>query len=586
MEAFNLAQLTKEMVVGSIRELGDPAQVTARVVHSTLLARLKGRSLPDHEVQEAAVETCRGAMAGMVLTECPLPRGAAAILAAVPKTAREAGVDDRLVAIAGIEGMADVKRFTTPEVLGRISQRLEEVRRGAGAAFDRLCADGGARQRPDAEGDPEGADASADEQYAGFEQLLYLVAHLNRRAIESRALTEFWPILAESLTSQFGCERASLFLLKDGKLRSEFAVGLEEHVELEVGQGMAGFVIQQGKSIRANDPYKDPRFDPSIDRKTGYKTKNILVSAFYHKGRAVGIVELLSKEGGFTRDDARTLEWLSPHVGFLLYEMDLADEKRRLDIQVAQASKMADLGFLVAGVVHDLSHPVMNLLTGAELLRQTAPPDSPLRGTIRRMEKSARSCEATLRHLMDLARGDEFKLEEVSLEEVLRETLELVDTQARMNKVAVRAELQPDLPKVLAAKNPLRRVFLNLFVNALHAMPEPEGGTLTVSAHTEGGRVRMRVEDTGIGIDPEHLPRLFEKFFTTRGQSGTGLGLSICRDIVEKCGGSLEAHSEGRGKGAVFAVCLPVRPGSRSAGELVSASGTSAPSRATRGPAV
>ncbi|MFH1725135.1 MAG: hypothetical protein ABII00_11020 [Elusimicrobiota bacterium] len=141
MEAFNLAQLTKEMVVKSIRALGDPAQVAAGVLNGTLLARLKGRGLSNREVEEAVIETARGAMAGMVLMESSLPRGAAAILAILSKTARQAGVNEPLVVIAGIKGMADVRRFTTAETLDQISRRLEETRRGAGGVFDRSRAE-------------------------------------------------------------------------------------------------------------------------------------------------------------------------------------------------------------------------------------------------------------------------------------------------------------------------------------------------------------------------------------------------------------------------------------------------------------
>lgn len=141
METFNLAQLTKEMVVNSIRHLADPGRISAGVVHSTLLARLKGHKLSNYEIQEAVIEVCRGAMAGMLLMECPLPKGAAEILKTVARTAVEAEVDDKLMSIAAIKGMADVKRFVTPEALRKISDQLEATRRGAGGVFDRFSVD-------------------------------------------------------------------------------------------------------------------------------------------------------------------------------------------------------------------------------------------------------------------------------------------------------------------------------------------------------------------------------------------------------------------------------------------------------------
>ncbi len=146
METFNLSQLTKEMVVNTIRGLADPAEASANVVHSTLLARLKGHKLSNYEIQEAVIEACRGGMVGLVLMECSLPRGAAAILKKLVRTAKDAVVDDKLVSVAAIKGIADVKRFTTPDILARIGDRLEKTRSGAGDVFDRFVVELNAHQ--------------------------------------------------------------------------------------------------------------------------------------------------------------------------------------------------------------------------------------------------------------------------------------------------------------------------------------------------------------------------------------------------------------------------------------------------------
>lgn len=141
METFNLAQLTKEMVVGQIKNIADPVLVGAEVVRGTLLARLQGRALPEHELQEAVIEICRGAITGMLLMESPLPRAAAAIFGCACAAAKAAGVDRDLVAIAALKGISDIRRFTTPAVLGEIRGRLESVRPGAAAHFDRFLKD-------------------------------------------------------------------------------------------------------------------------------------------------------------------------------------------------------------------------------------------------------------------------------------------------------------------------------------------------------------------------------------------------------------------------------------------------------------
>jgi len=141
METFNLAQLTKEMVVGQLRNIEDPTRLAAEVVRGTLIARLKGRKLSNFEIQEAVSEICRGAIQGMILMKCHIARGAARTLMAAEAAAREARVDQELVAIAAIKGISDARRFVTPDALGEIRQHVEGVRHGGGQVLDHFCVD-------------------------------------------------------------------------------------------------------------------------------------------------------------------------------------------------------------------------------------------------------------------------------------------------------------------------------------------------------------------------------------------------------------------------------------------------------------
>ena len=139
MEPFNLAQLTKAMVVSQLRKLQDPTLVAADVVRGTILARLKNSQLSPRALHEAVAEICRGAVAGMVLMECPLPRGGAAILRMALDAARLSGLDADATAYAALCGIADAKRFAPPETLQAMSERINTVRLGSGETFLRLC---------------------------------------------------------------------------------------------------------------------------------------------------------------------------------------------------------------------------------------------------------------------------------------------------------------------------------------------------------------------------------------------------------------------------------------------------------------
>jgi signal transduction histidine kinase len=140
----------------------------------------------------------------------------------------------------------------------------------------------------------------------------------------------------------------------------------------------------------------------------------------------------------------------------------------------------------------------------------------------------------------------------------LNDTLKLVKNQLMLSTVELETELPTDLPLVSGERKGLRQAFLNLFINAIQAMPK--GGTLIIRAYVPDAQpwVKVDVVDTGLGIASENLPRLFEPFFTTKEVGrGTGLGLAVTYSILQKHGGRIEVHST-LGQGSTFSVSLPV----------------------------
>jgi len=151
------------------------------------------------------------------------------------------------------------------------------------------------------------------------------------------------------------------------------------------------------------------------------------------------------------------------------------------------------------------------------------------------------------------------KIEPVNLNDVLESTTMLAEHQLTVGNVQVTKELDPDLPTIQANPGQLQQVFMNLIINAHHAMPE--GGKLAVRTGTvPGGRAFVEIEDTGVGISPEDVGRIFDPFYTTKEEGkGTGLGLSISRNIIESHGGMIGVQST-LGVGTIFRVVLPEAP--------------------------
>ncbi len=228
--------------------------------------------------------------------------------------------------------------------------------------------------------------------------------------------------------------------------------------------------------------------------------------------------------------------------------------------QLIQSGKIAAIGTLTAGIAHELNNPVNNIVLTAEALKE----DFSRLGQEEAMElikdllvQSERASEI-VRNLLDFSRSEQPVFERVDLGRIIRDTLKLLQNQIALSGVEVERDLPPKLPIIYGDPKTLQQVFLNLFVNAIQAMKN--GGMLAIKASSEDGGHWLKVEvaDTGIGIEPEDLPHIFEPFYSTKEVGrGTGLGLSVSYGIVQKHGGHLEVKSQ-KGKGATFTVVLPV----------------------------
>ena len=222
----------------------------------------------------------------------------------------------------------------------------------------------------------------------------------------------------------------------------------------------------------------------------------------------------------------------------------MLDELKIRQEQLLQSRKMAAVGTLTSGVAHELNNPLNNISLTVETLLDD------FDETGRRAEEEAaqdiftqvQRASATVRNLLDFTRKDQPVFTAVSIPELLEASLKLVGNELALARVEPQLDVAPDLPRVNGNPRNLEQVFLNLFLNAMEAMPD--GGTLSVSAAREDGFVRVAVRDTGSGIPPEHLDKIFEPFFTTKeAGEGTGLGLSVSYSIVEKHGGGSRSRA-------------------------------------------
>ena len=220
-------------------------------------------------------------------------------------------------------------------------------------------------------------------------------------------------------------------------------------------------------------------------------------------------------------------------------------ERTQMEEQLRIAEKMASLGLLAAGVAHEVNTPLTGISSYTQMLLENADPADPRTPLLEKIEKQTFRAARIVNGLLNLSRPNAADASErtvVDLNEVISDVISLLEHQFEKGSVKIRRELHASPVNVVAYEFKLQQVFLNLFLNARDAMPS--GGWLTVSTRIEGTEAVAEVADTGSGIAPEHLPRIYDPFFTTKplGQ-GTGLGLSITYGIVREHEATIQCDS-------------------------------------------
>ena len=368
----------------------------------------------------------------------------------------------------------------------------------------------------------------------------------------------------------------------DGKLYIVESHGITPELQVEAlasGARVASRVATSREpALIQNDLAADPRF---ADLQSFNRVRSSIVYPLIAGERLVGVLNInrVSTPRPFRKQDLERASVLASQVF-------LALENRRLLQSVATSERLAGIGQLAAGVSHEINNPVACVLANHAFLRDRlgefarfdalfdAGADLPtlrrsreelggsafvaeVREVLGEAEEGATRIRDIVRDMRSLARNDEEKATIVDLNETIRSALRVAGAEIR-HRATVVTEFGADVD-VLGSAGRLSQVFVNLLVNAAQAIGERAGQSnqIRVVTRREGDRVVAEVSDTGPGILPGHLPRLFEAFFTTKGATtGTGLGLSISRDIVRRCGGELRVESP-PGQGAKFSLELP-----------------------------
>jgi two-component system, NtrC family, sensor kinase len=243
-------------------------------------------------------------------------------------------------------------------------------------------------------------------------------------------------------------------------------------------------------------------------------------------------------------------------VQAIVLEQDIT-EKRRLEANLIQNEKLAAVGQLAAGVAHEINNPLSAIIANAQILRSELDPNNKdAMESVDLIEMAGMRASQVVRNLLGFARKETYDFTVIDLNETISSSLSLIQHEVISRPIKLTCDLGEDLPKIKASRDHLQGVWINMILNAIDAMDGGEG-EIHVSTRYQINEFRVNIQDTGKGIAPERISRIFEPFYTTKSSGrGTGLGLSVCHRIIKQHGGYIQVESN-PGVGTKFVIVLP-----------------------------
>jgi two-component system NtrC family sensor kinase len=297
---------------------------------------------------------------------------------------------------------------------------------------------------------------------------------------------------------------------------------------------------------------------------------NTFVEEFYRVRQNAGIHNLYKFRLGTHAGDTRVANVaIAPLVtkrfnviGRIIIIDDIT-ERIGLESQLSQAEKMSSIGLLAAGVAHEVNTPLAVISSYAQMLAKQVSGDEKKSSLLEKITRQTFRASEIVNNLLNFSRTSGTEFAQIDINKIIVDTLALLEHQFKTGRVKVQDDLAANLPPIHGNPGKLQQVFLNLFLNAKDAMHE--GGVLKVSTSNNATGVHVSVVDSGSGIAPEHIARIYDPFFTTKTTNGsgerrgTGLGLSVTYGIIQEHAGKIRVESQ-PGAGTQFHLDFPVIP--------------------------
>ena len=403
--------------------------------------------------------------------------------------------------------------------------------------------------------------------------------HKISKSMQTLDLDEILHLILEGATKAIGFDRTRLYLINEKKQRLEckMAVGIEKEriagitLPLDKEDSMVARAAIEKRPFIVEDVGNDPRVNK--DLKELFGLKSFAVVPLIGRDKVLGAItaDNLFSERVITPEKFESLITFANQAGLALENAKMYDElksfSRQLEEKVKiatadlrstqdkliQSEKLAALGKLIAGIAHEIRNPLTSIKILIHSLTQRINDTETQKEDIKVIENEIERVNRIIKRFLDFARPKEPEFSPTDINQALAETIALVTLNIREQNIDLEKKFSP-LPHIRVDKEQMKQVFLNLFLNAIQAMPD--GGKLRVKTDRQDQYIKIEIQDEGVGIPKQIEDKLFEPFFTTKGE-GIGLGLSIVQRIIDDHQGLITVDSA-YPKGAVFTIALPL----------------------------
>ncbi|HET59757.1 MAG TPA: GAF domain-containing sensor histidine kinase [Chloroflexi bacterium] len=356
---------------------------------------------------------------------------------------------------------------------------------------------------------------------------------------------------AKQLTN---AEAASILLYNDTNQQLHFAAMTNAskeallHKMVVPKESLAGWVALNREPVIVEDVSKDQRWFKNVAQKIDFFTKSIIAVPMITQNKLIGVLEVLNKyEGLFDQDDERYLSILASQAA--------------VAINNARLFQQSDL---ISELVHEIRTPLGSINTVAYLLQREDLPQEQRTKLVKTIQQETQRLHQMASDFLDIARLESgriyFRAQPFSVSELIQSCILILQPVAQEKNVALEYHIDSDDLTIEADQEKIKQVLTNLLSNATK-YNQPDGKVIVSAYQSDHDTVQIDITDTGIGMSPDDLSHLFERFFRSARAidvaEGTGLGLSICKQIVEAHGGTIMATSE-LGKGTTFSIRLPI----------------------------